>query len=413
MWLFLMSTFAAAGPLPDGVTISVHPSKPTFVIGEAEWMVLVVDNRGTAPFVVSMTTDPKEGHASVALVDAAGDPAPSPFPHPRRDLGDDGPYVEVPPGQRGELRFDLARFAWLDAPGTWTVRVSHTVDSPFLGTLADDRQTTARVTVVAPEDDRLDAIVRSHPIAFGEPFSLAEDGYESLGHARYVPVLERLVLAARPPEDIAPDERGRWMDERALHGLAACPCTAATEALLRLLAHPEPELRRFVAEALERRIPDRQQTTPPSWFRERAWDDGLDGAALAAARTALGTAVGSDGWAEDFHIGAELIRRRGSATDDVVDALTRMLAAGDGVDAWIPNGRHGLLLHLAWVLATWPEVRSADPATSVVLDLRSWNGLQGPPPRAGRRRSCGPWRAAIARWCRTPCRARHGRRPPQ
>lgn len=381
--IVLLVATAGAGPLPDGVTVSLAPSRPSFVVGEAEWLVLTIDNRGTTPFRAEATGSSRNerDNGLVEVTAADGTRAPDAFHRPGPSAGGLEGGVTVAAGAQGELRIDLARHAWLDTPGTYDVRVFHPLGAPWEPLPDDPRWTHTRVVIVAPDPAALAAVVAAHPRATDDQDPGLRNTYDALGHAIYVPLLEALAAKDVLSAELGPGmRRGSRLDDRALSGLGACPCVAATEALLRLASHRDAEVRRIVHDELLLRITDRSPT-PRSWFLAQAWDERLVPSVLPLARSALAPRPGDDGWGDDVAFGAELVRRQGAPSDaqQVVAALARLLAA-DGVQPQVVNGRHGLLLHLLFALATFPDVTSTDPETALALSLRRWDGHIGTPP---------------------------------
>jgi len=188
----------------------------------------------------------------VTVLDAAGRPAPA---QRRRGggWGCDGVSVALAPGDEARVTFDAARYAWLEHPGRYTVRVAWPPEDP-------ERFVSAAFALSPTDPGDLEAVLVTH----------TESPFHALGHARFVPLLEQEAVAGVAVE-------------RALGGLGACPCAEASDALLRWFDRTDdPDLRARVAEELlSRAFPTRVDDV---WFASRAWAPRFDAELLARAR---------------------------------------------------------------------------------------------------------------------------------
>ncbi len=156
--------------------------------------------------------DPHDRSPNPLIVtNAAGEVVPDPFRAPYM-FPAGGSFVMGKMWLPCGYLIDLNRFAWFDEPGVYRVRLR-------------DHKWSARLRIEVPTD-RL-SVVRAHARRIGDR-KRDMDFYDALGHPEYVPILES--LAEKMPANVTLDE----LDERAILGIAACPCAEATDALLRL-----------------------------------------------------------------------------------------------------------------------------------------------------------------------------------
>lgn len=306
MLAILLSSLASAATLPQLVTVTVEPTAPEFAMGTPAWLRVRVENHSKHP-VSAWTSHPesniRSGIRAYAL-DAAGARVPDPDKWPPPALGG-GRNVggQVPPGGSVEVELDLNRYAWLDTPGTYTVRLLHPLGPRGPEGDADPRWVETSVVIREPtEAEVLEAIA-----ALGQ----RDDVPAYLGHARFVPLLVNVVRGAFP------DDRVR---ARAAEALGTCPCPEAMDALLWMLDGCWGRLCGQLAEEVRASTPDPRlfnawanSETPPHyaermrWFTERAVPEHLEPALRASAeRRARWYGPHEEYWAE---WGQDMVRR--------------------------------------------------------------------------------------------------------
>lgn len=236
MWF--AAPVAVSAPL---LTATLAPERSEVALGEPVWMRLLVTNRTGREVTVVVGPRLAGSGLGVAAIGPDGQPAPDPF-HQHRVGGWFGGLEEVtvPDGGVAAVRFDLSDFAWLDEPGTWSVRAFPRIStSPRTPPATDPRWATTTVRVVAAGPGP-----RPGP---GSGAAWARPGW-------------MVGLAGRAME----------ADPQARAALDACPCPEATSVLLSLLDHRRVEVRHWAANALTTRLPG-----DPAWagFTARAWDD--------------------------------------------------------------------------------------------------------------------------------------------
>jgi hypothetical protein len=280
--------------------------------------------------------------------------------------------IELRPGETGALRLDLAHYAWLDAPGTYRVRLLAPLEPSAEEPPApsDPRWLTTSVTLVEPTDPA--AVVAAHPRALEDQdwTSVMDlDEYGSLGHARYVPLLEPLAARSLHPDRAPPVPGASWgvdWDERAVLGLAACPCAEATAALIRLYDLPaQAGAHAEIAQALADRVPGRYGLPD---FVARAWDPSFADPLRERARTALAT-----GGPEAVRWAEQVLDALPSSTDDralLIGALERTLATG--------QANFNVVQQLVAEIGTPDPLPAGD--VGLVLALGAWDGRTGAPP---------------------------------
>ncbi|MCA9493749.1 MAG: hypothetical protein KC621_27640 [Myxococcales bacterium] len=226
----------------------VEPVATTVVVGEPLWV----------------TVPPGSEELHVRAVDEAGRVAP-----------------DVRPDEGLEERVDLARYAWLDHPGPWTitVEVAGEPSSFELELLPVPKKG------LSPRVDRL----------------LAGASVASLGQDVFVPELRKRALAG---------------SQRAVEALGWCRTLSASDALVDVLV-ARPEIEEPVATQLHARL-----EIPGAWSEE------LDAALLDWARARLDGGVDARGSRETFVRLAEPADR-----DRLRVALTRAWSEGRGPDA--------------------------------------------------------------------------------
>jgi hypothetical protein len=373
MW-WMLSALAAP-------QVTIAPARTSFRLGEPLWIDVTFEADAEAVSVGVSRSIVERPELHVVVTGAAGERAPDPYHRPGEFVISRGvDQVHVAPHQRGTVRIDLARFAWIGAPGVYDVRLNWSFGEVGVEPAATDPGWAAtRIEVLPVDAAAANAVVAAHPRQMGDQRYGPLNFWDALGHAVYVPLLEPLAAKSLPETRSDWGYSGSRADERALHGLSACPCPEATEALFRLYDGFDAELRQFVAAELLRRVPGPRG----GWFQERAWEPRFDAMLLERGRAALRTPTDGLGWGSAYRFGGEVLLRLGEPQDAVLlgEALQRV-ATGAPEGANVANQVYGVIQHMTLAIGRFPPPPAAhDPRTAVLLELLlGWNGHQGEPP---------------------------------
>lgn len=165
---------------------------------------------------------------------------------------------------------------------------------------------TTEIEILPVASEEALEVVRSLPPTLGQQPPALFHSYDALGHEVFVPHLEARVARVAPRRD-----------ERALYGLNACPCAAATEALIRLCDTVEGDaLKKLLQELLLGRIPRHAKPRTPhgEWSTHQAWREDLVQPMQQLARKVLGSASGPR-WDQDLIWAASVLGRIGGPED--------------------------------------------------------------------------------------------------
>jgi hypothetical protein len=370
------------GPEAPSVVVEAMPAQSTFQIGHPLWIDVRVENTGTVG--VSGAVLRGFGERNLALFVHAlgpnGRPCPDPFRYERSGFGANAfRSVTIPPGRSETLRIDLAKYVWLDEPGTYEIRFVAPLDHrPSTEPPPDDPLwVRTRVELVPPMDPEslAHAILDSADdwrARASHPKTWDLDTFEGLGHRLYVPILERFAL-----EGGFTAADGTWvpMRQTSTQALAACPCTEATEALIRIYdADPDPT--EAAAAELKRRIPG--PTLPNDWFVGQVSRPDLTAAIAERARRALTTRTSDPRWADAYEWGGEILARVGVAEDGplVLEALERAQAMPEGT-----TGKESAMMMLEWAAHVHPApTTGVAEGTALLATVLQWDGRTGDPP---------------------------------
>jgi hypothetical protein len=165
------------------------------------------------------------------------------------------------------------------------------------------------------------------------------------------------------------------MRQTSTQALAACPCTEATEALIRIYdADPDPT--EAAAAELKRRIPG--PTLPNDWFVGQVSRPDLTAAIAERARRALATRTSDPRWADAYEWGGEILARVGVAEDGplVLEALERAQAMPEGT-----TGKESAMMMLEWAAHVHPApTTGVAEGTALLATVLQWDGRTGDPP---------------------------------
>ncbi len=359
---------------PDGapLELSLEVASPRFFLGENVLVHHVVTNPGPTPTSIGWGGDYRGGtrHARYRVEVIAEDGARAPDPDPSGfNMGGLGGDYEIEPGARYVQTLGLGRYARIERPGRYRVRVFHDLgwDAPEGGpTPEDPRWSEIEVTMVMPDAiearrvvDRMRGIPEDPGVSHGEPRPPYPD-YLALQYRPYLPILRALVVEERATELMA--------------GIAMMPLPEATDVLLELAAHPVPEISVTATEAVIARLPpiagpnQRTAFTPRDFSREflsgRAWRTRHDAPAQRLGLALLGT---DDPTTQQR--GAALLEALATPAEfaAVVRALDHALERSEALGATKhyphPATAHGSLLRVVESLLARGAVVDVDPTS--------------------------------------------------
>jgi len=310
-----------AGPLPvmKDARVTLLLDKDEYLLGENVLLHYCLANTGEKPFKINMGGDYRgvwrHLRFTVAAMGEDGKPVPDPDPS-TLCMGGLVWSRELKPGETVFKSLPLIRYCRFEKPGVYTVRASH--DLGWKGT----RETPVgevKIKLVMPTTEQARGVVE-------EMYRLPEDPNVTAGEKgrRYAdfsalrhPVYLRLLL-----------ERAKEGCTRALRGIQYIPTPEATQALVELLGHNDPEFVVKVARSLRMRLPDprpQREPRPAShfdatrrWLVPASWQERFAPATRAHARKLL---TRKD--LESVACGAFVIRSIGKADD--LPALIRAL----------------------------------------------------------------------------------------
>jgi len=246
---------------PPHFRVTLELDKPTFFLGELILLHYCVENTGDTPFSISQGGDYRGTYRalrySVTATDAQGVAQPDPYPSAAQMcMGGLGNSPEVKPGEKWWGSIALHRYAQIDAPGVYTISVSH--DLGWVKSSDPKKRTgTAKVEVVRPTEadakkivDGLFAMDEDYGGTVGRRSTPYRD-VSTLRYPIYLPMLKALAAKAN-----------KYSTE-ALSGLDGIPSPEATQAIIDLMTATQDLYRkRAILMTLNRRLPD------PRWQKK-------------------------------------------------------------------------------------------------------------------------------------------------
>jgi hypothetical protein len=226
--------------------VVVSIDKPTFFLGENVLIHYCLENTSVAPFQVSYGGDSRGASRSqrfkMALTDDQGIAVADPDPTNYHEGGLGGTLTIAPQGQWCQS-LPLMRYARIERPGSYTIRVVHDLGWPK-GQAPEGLATLTLRMPTAVEAEQVMLTILSLPTVDRpgiderrKPFR----DFSTLRYSIYLSPLLRLVKAG---------------DTTALMGVGAIPAPEATRALIDLLRHTDRDLARAAARMLAMRLPD-------------------------------------------------------------------------------------------------------------------------------------------------------------
>lgn len=231
----------------DNARVELSFEKPTFFLGENVMVHYCVENASATPFGISVGGDYQGASRStrfrVTVTDANGTVIPDPD-SAASSLGGISIAPTLSAGARWCQSLPLMRYARIDEPGTYTVRVTH--DLGWTNTPAPEGR--ASVELVMPTADEA-ARVLTEALALPPAQGLVMNGQKSASFRDLSTLRSQVYL----PALIALARAG---SREAIAGIGAIPTPDATRALIALLDRPDRALALDAAQTLAMRMPD-------------------------------------------------------------------------------------------------------------------------------------------------------------
>jgi hypothetical protein len=234
-------------PRPSGnarVVLSID--RPTFFLGENVLIHYCLENTSSTPFQISYGGDSRGAARSlrfrVTVTDARGAAVADPDPSGYHEGGIGASPTIVPHGHWCQS-LQLLRYARLDQPGSYTIRVNHDLGWPK-GQAPEGQMTVNLTMPTAAEAEQIVSTMLGLPTAdradFDERQKPSQD-FSTLRDLIYLPPLLRLAKAG---------------NTSAMIGTGAIPAPEATRALIDLLNFADQSVARAAAQTLAMRLPD-------------------------------------------------------------------------------------------------------------------------------------------------------------
>jgi hypothetical protein len=256
LWLLLGAARTAGGedtPVPAHARVSVELDKKEYFLGENVLLHFCVENTGKGPFQINLGGDYRGASRhlrfKVQALDAAGKPCDDPDPS-GFCMGGISHSPTVEPGQKRYESIPLLRYRRVERPGVYKVQVSHDLgwrETPGRKLPVAE----ATVKFVKPTEDQARELVEAMfraPANNGRVSGPTEKGapypdFSVLRDPVYLPILR---------------QRAREKPEQALAGIGSIATPRATEALIELAGHKDPQFALSAAQTLNMRLPDPQ-----------------------------------------------------------------------------------------------------------------------------------------------------------
>jgi hypothetical protein len=372
---------SAPRPPPGTAHATVRFDRDKLFLGENVLAHFCIENTSSEAFSIDVGGDYRGSSRSLrfktTVTDDKGavmaDPDPNPF-----NLGGISHSPKLAPADVWCESLPLGRYARIDAPGTYTVKIVHD-----LGWKEDIAPTAeGRVTLAMPsarEAEQVVATMESLPSDPNRSAGKVSIPYRDFTALRYPVYLEPLV------------RRARAGSIEAVAGIGVIPNVDATRALVELLGHTDKKVARLAARVLSMRLPDpalsgalgarnvfanevpeqRRYLISVGWRADLADDVRNAGLTLLAATDS-----------DDLASGAFILEALGRASEApaLITALTRAIESSktapreDGI--WpSPRGACQELLRAAEMLVARGAAPAATPKTPG--DLAFWLAALG------------------------------------
>jgi HEAT repeat protein len=260
-------------PVPHGARLSLEASKPRYLLGECILLQFGVRNAGSTTFTLDSADEsaaagdgnaPRDPRYRVSVTAADGAQVPPRPRYPDRGLSLTAGTVDLEPGQTFYETLPLARYARVDRPGEYTVRVHHNLGwdctKADLARAAD--AASVKISVRMPTAPEARQIVSDYRRLYAQiaeaegPATLEGNDFEppeTIGQKR---AAWPDFLGLRYPVYLAPladAARGGFVP--AVRGIAMIETPEATTALIDLLDSADPAVATAALYALQARLP--------------------------------------------------------------------------------------------------------------------------------------------------------------
>lgn len=233
-------------PPPGRARVVLSTDRPRFFLGENVLVHYCIENTSSTPFQIRHGGDYRGGSRSqrfkMTLTDERGAAVADPDPSGYHEGGSGAAPTIAPQGHWCQS-VQLMRYARVDLPGVYTIRVVHDLGWPK-GQAPEGRTTLTMVMPTAEEAEQV--VSRTLRLPTDDQAGFAErrkpfQDFSTLRYRIYLAPLLRLAAAG---------------DTRALMGLGAIPAPEATRALIDLMAHTDRAVARASVQTLAMRLPD-------------------------------------------------------------------------------------------------------------------------------------------------------------
>jgi hypothetical protein len=237
---------AITSPPPGSARVVLSTDRRAFLLGENVLIHYCLESTSQTPFQIRHGGDSRGASRSqrfkITLTDERGTAVADPDPSGYHEGGLGGTPTIAPQGHWCQS-LQLMRYARIELPGTYTVRVVHDLGWPK-GQAPEGRTT---LTMMMPTDEEAEQLVsRTLRLPTADQAGFAErqkpfQDFSTLRYRIYLPSLLRLATAG---------------NTTALIGLGAIPAPEATRALIDLMGHADPAVARVSVKTLAMRLPD-------------------------------------------------------------------------------------------------------------------------------------------------------------
>jgi hypothetical protein len=350
--------------------INLATRKSVHFLGENVLVDFCVVNVSDAPLTIDVGGDyrgsPRSLRFKVEVRDASGAVMPDPDPDPM-NFGGLGYAPVIAVHEKWCQSLQLARYARIDAPGTYTITATHDLGWKGVRKAPTGTTTVAFAMPSATEAEHVIATMESLP---DDPSTSA--GKTAIAYADFSALRYEIYLAPLA-------QRAQRGLVRAIEGLSEIPTISATRVLVTLLGHADAKIAHQAAQALAMRLPDpalagalgprnpfeNAMSEPRKYLSSHGWDASLADPVRLAARARLASHE-----VRDQQDGAFMLEAVGTTADgpDLVKALdtaierTRTEPAEADVYP-VPRGACQELLRAADMLVARGLGASSNPTT--------------------------------------------------
>ena len=235
----------AQGPTPKSRAV-LTLDKNEFFLGENVLVHYCFENLSADPIKISFGSDYRGASRSlrfrVTVTDTAGRAMPDPDPS-GYSLGGIGSSQEMTRGQRWCQSLPLMRYARIDGPGSYEVRVLHDLGLPA-GEAPEGRVTIRLLSPTEAQAEQVVAKMVALPRDSGTTMGRLSSPYADFSALRYGVYLQPLL------------RRAQEGDTTAARAIGSIPTPEATKALVAMLEGADVAMARVVAGTLNARLPD-------------------------------------------------------------------------------------------------------------------------------------------------------------